>query len=132
MTVPELGNFRWLTVGVPGQPDVAITLMADTGPARSSTTRRASRSSALMAKGAYGGLFFTTDDCRATYEELKASASSSSRSRRSSPTASTPASATPWATRCVWCSESVQSPDEFRAAPVVLWMNTRRQSRGAL
>ena len=23
VTVPELGNFRWLTVGVPGQPDVA-------------------------------------------------------------------------------------------------------------
>ena len=25
VTVPELGNFRWLTVGVPGQPDIAIT-----------------------------------------------------------------------------------------------------------
>jgi predicted enzyme related to lactoylglutathione lyase len=25
-----------------------------------------------MAKGASGGLFFTTDDCRASYEELKA------------------------------------------------------------
>jgi predicted enzyme related to lactoylglutathione lyase len=25
----------------------------------------------LMAKGASGGLFFTTDDCRGTYEELK-------------------------------------------------------------
>ena len=24
-----------------------------------------------MAKGASGGLFFPTDDCRATYEELK-------------------------------------------------------------
>ena len=24
-----------------------------------------------MAKGASGGLFFSTDDCRATYEELK-------------------------------------------------------------
>ena len=28
VTVPELGNFRWLTVGPAGQPDVAITLMA--------------------------------------------------------------------------------------------------------
>src|SRR5207302_6244824 len=27
VTVPEMGNFRWLTVGIPGQ-DVAITLMA--------------------------------------------------------------------------------------------------------
>ena len=25
----------------------------------------------FLAKGAAGGLFFTTDDCRATYEELK-------------------------------------------------------------
>ena len=25
----------------------------------------------LMAKGAAGGLFFATDDCQATYEELK-------------------------------------------------------------
>jgi catechol 2,3-dioxygenase-like lactoylglutathione lyase family enzyme len=32
VTVPELGNFRWLTVGVPGQPDIAITLMAIPGP----------------------------------------------------------------------------------------------------
>ena len=26
---------------------------------------------ALVAKGAAGGLFFSTDDCEATYEELK-------------------------------------------------------------
>ena len=26
VTVAEMGNFRWLTVGVPGQPDVAIVL----------------------------------------------------------------------------------------------------------
>ena len=32
VTVPELGNFRWLTVGVPGQPEVSITLMAVPGP----------------------------------------------------------------------------------------------------
>ena len=31
VTVPELGNFRWLSVGIPGQ-DVAITLMAVPGP----------------------------------------------------------------------------------------------------
>ena len=33
VTVPELGGFRWLTVGVPGQ-DVALALMAVPGPAR--------------------------------------------------------------------------------------------------
>jgi catechol 2,3-dioxygenase-like lactoylglutathione lyase family enzyme len=69
VTVPELGNFRWLTVGVPGQ-DVAITLMAIPGaPVFDDDTRR--KITDLMAKGASGGLFFTTDDCRATYEELK-------------------------------------------------------------
>jgi predicted enzyme related to lactoylglutathione lyase len=70
VTVPELGNFRWLTVGVPGQPDVAITLMAIPGPpVFEQETRRQIQE--LLAKGASGGLFFATDDCRATYEELK-------------------------------------------------------------
>ena len=70
VTVPEMGNFRWLTVGVPGQPDVAITLMAVPGPPVFEEETRA-QIHALLAKGASGGLFFTTDDCRATYEELK-------------------------------------------------------------
>jgi catechol 2,3-dioxygenase-like lactoylglutathione lyase family enzyme len=68
VTVPEMGNFRWLSVGVPGQ-DVAITLMAVPGPPVFDAETR-DRIMALMAKGASGGLFFTTDDCRATYEEL--------------------------------------------------------------
>jgi uncharacterized glyoxalase superfamily protein PhnB len=70
VTVPELGNFRWLSVGVPGQQDVAIVLMAIPGePVFTDETRNEIRS--LMAKGASGGLFFHVDDCRATYEELK-------------------------------------------------------------
>ena len=32
VTLPELGNFRWLAVGPPGQEDVAIVLMAIPGP----------------------------------------------------------------------------------------------------
>ena len=43
VTVPEMGNFRWLSVGVPGQPDVSITLMAVPGPP-SSRRRPAPRS----------------------------------------------------------------------------------------
>ena len=70
VTVPELGNFRWLTVGVPGQDDVAITLMAVPGPPVFDAETQA-QIKALMAKGASGGLFFATDDCRASYEELK-------------------------------------------------------------
>jgi catechol 2,3-dioxygenase-like lactoylglutathione lyase family enzyme len=70
VTVPELGNFRWLSVGLPGQPDVAITLMAIPGPpVFEEETRK--QILELMAKGAAGGLFFATDDCKATYEELK-------------------------------------------------------------
>ena len=70
VTVPELGNFRWLTVGVPGQPDIAITLMAVPGPPVFDESTR-EQIHALMAKGASGGLFFATDDCRASYEQLK-------------------------------------------------------------
>jgi uncharacterized OsmC-like protein len=32
VTVPEMGDFRWLTVAPPGQPHVAIVLMAIPGP----------------------------------------------------------------------------------------------------
>ena len=70
VTVPEMGNFRWLSVGVPGQPDVAITLMAVPGPpVFDEDTQRKLKE--LIAKGAATGLFFSTDDCRASYEELK-------------------------------------------------------------
>ena len=70
VTVPELGNFRWLSVGVPGQPDVAITLMAVPGPpVFDEDTRK--KILELVSKGAATGLFFTTDDIHATYEELK-------------------------------------------------------------
>jgi catechol 2,3-dioxygenase-like lactoylglutathione lyase family enzyme len=70
VTVPEMGNFRWLTVGVPGQKDVALTLMPVPGPpVFDEETRDQLR--ALVAKGAAGGLFFSTDDCRASYEELR-------------------------------------------------------------
>jgi predicted enzyme related to lactoylglutathione lyase len=70
VTVPEMGNFRWLTVGVPGQPEVAIALMAIPGPPVFDEDTRA-QIQALLGKGAAGGLFFSTDDCRASYEELK-------------------------------------------------------------
>jgi catechol 2,3-dioxygenase-like lactoylglutathione lyase family enzyme len=70
VTVPEMGNFRWLSVGVPGQEDVAITLMAVPGPPVFEEETRA-QIHALLAKGASGGLFFATDDVHGTYEELK-------------------------------------------------------------
>jgi catechol 2,3-dioxygenase-like lactoylglutathione lyase family enzyme len=70
VTVPEMGNFRWLTVGLPGQDDVALTLMPVPGPPVFDADTR-DQLNTLMAKGAAGGLFFSTEDCRTTYEELK-------------------------------------------------------------
>ena len=70
VTVPELGNFRWLSVGVPGQPDVAITLRAVPGPPVFDEETRA-QIQTLLAKGASGGLFFSSDDVQGSYEELK-------------------------------------------------------------
>jgi uncharacterized glyoxalase superfamily protein PhnB len=70
VTLPEMGNFRWLTVGPAGQPDIAIVLMAIPGPpVMDSDTGEQVRD--LMAKGFAGTVFLTTDDCRGTYEELK-------------------------------------------------------------
>ena len=69
VTVPELGNFRWLVVGPVGQPEIGIALMAIPGePVMDSQTANDVRN--LMAKGFAGTVFLTTDDVRASYEEL--------------------------------------------------------------
>jgi predicted enzyme related to lactoylglutathione lyase len=71
VTLPELGNFRWLAVSPPGQEDVSIVLMAIPGPPVMDAAT-AEEVSSLMAKGFSGTVFLTTDDCHASYEELKA------------------------------------------------------------
>jgi len=70
VTVPELGNFRWLTVGPPNQPDIAVVLMAIPGPPLMDA-ETAEQVKSLMGKGFAGTIFLTTDDCQAAYEELK-------------------------------------------------------------
>jgi len=70
VTLPEMGNFRWLTVGVPGQEDVAIVLMSVPGPPVFDE-ETSSKLKDLIAKGAAGGLFFATDDVDGTFQELK-------------------------------------------------------------
>ena len=70
VTLPELGNFRWLTVGPVGQPDVGVALMAIPGPPVMDTST-AEQVRDLMGKGFAGTLFLTTDDIRASYQELK-------------------------------------------------------------
>jgi predicted enzyme related to lactoylglutathione lyase len=71
VTLEEMGDFRWLTVGPPSQPDVAIVLMHIPGPpVMSDATGEQVRD--LVAKGFAGTIFLSTDDCQASYEELKA------------------------------------------------------------
>jgi uncharacterized glyoxalase superfamily protein PhnB len=70
VTLPEMGNFRWLTVGPAGQDDIAIVLMAIPGPpVMDPDTQGEVRN--LMGKGFAGTVFLTTADVRATYEDLK-------------------------------------------------------------
>jgi predicted enzyme related to lactoylglutathione lyase len=70
VTLAEMGDFRWLTVGPPGQDDVSIVLMAIPGPPVFDD-ETAAQVRELMAKGAAAGVFLTTDDCRSSYEELR-------------------------------------------------------------
>jgi len=70
VTLPELGDFRWLTVGPAGQPDFSVVLMAIPGPpvmdgATADEVRK------LMSKGFAGTVFLTTDDVYSDYEALK-------------------------------------------------------------
>jgi uncharacterized glyoxalase superfamily protein PhnB len=69
VTIPEMGDFRWLTVGPAGQDDVNIVLMAIPGPpVLDDQTAEEVRS--LMSKGFAGTVFLTTEDCQKSYEEL--------------------------------------------------------------
>ncbi|HEY0389161.1 MAG TPA: VOC family protein [Gaiellales bacterium] len=70
VTLPEMGDFRWVTVGPAGQDEVSITLMAIPGePVMDAESQEQVRT--LMAKGFAGTVFLTTDDVRADYEELR-------------------------------------------------------------
>jgi catechol 2,3-dioxygenase-like lactoylglutathione lyase family enzyme len=70
VTLPEMGDFRWLTVGPAGQPDFSIVLMAIPGPPVMDP-ETAEQVKTLMAKGFAGTVFLTTDDVYADYEQLR-------------------------------------------------------------
>ena len=102
-----MGDFRWLTVGPPGQDDVAIVLMAIPGPPMIDDEATDAQIRDLMAKGFAGTVFLTTDDCQASYEKLTRPWRRVHRDARGrARTASTPASATRPAT----ASASPRSP----------------------
>jgi catechol 2,3-dioxygenase-like lactoylglutathione lyase family enzyme len=64
------GDYRWLTVRVPGQPGTEISLEQPGPPLHDEATAAQLRE--LITKGALGGLVFVTDDARGLYETLKA------------------------------------------------------------
>ncbi len=64
-----MDGFRWLTVGPESQPDVAILLAEPAPPMFSEEDGSAVKT--LVAKGAFSGGVLETDDCRATFEDLR-------------------------------------------------------------
>ncbi|MGC5345747.1 VOC family protein [Streptomyces sp. DT24] len=65
-------GMRWVTVGSPSQPDVEIVLEPPlANPNASSADKQAMAE--LLAKGMLRGVIFSTDDCDATFERVRAS-----------------------------------------------------------
>ena len=92
MTMPEMGDFRWLSVAPPGGRGTAVVLMAIPGaPVFDEETRSTIREA--YSKRRRRPPFLTTDDVRADYEALKARGVDSPSRPRSARTASTAASA---------------------------------------
>ena len=63
------GDYRWLTVRVPGTPETEISLEQPGSPLHDEATAEQLRE--LITKGALTGLVFRTDDARGLYETLK-------------------------------------------------------------
>jgi catechol 2,3-dioxygenase-like lactoylglutathione lyase family enzyme len=70
VTMPEFGNYRWLTVGPPGQPEVSLILSLPGPPVVDPET--AEQVKAMIAKGLMGSVILAVDDVRATYEVMRA------------------------------------------------------------
>jgi catechol 2,3-dioxygenase-like lactoylglutathione lyase family enzyme len=69
-TDQTMGDFRWLTVSPPAQPDHELILLVPGPPMMDPES--AEQLKALLAKGILSPGAFDVDDCRATYEELRA------------------------------------------------------------
>lgn len=64
----RVGDFRWLTVGPPGQPGVQFVLMTPGPPMHDPETEKTVRE--LIAKGGMSSGVWATHDCRKTHQEL--------------------------------------------------------------
>lgn len=69
VTIAEMGNYRWLTVGPTSQPDVSLILTVPGPPVIDGEL--AKRLSDFIAQGVIGSYHFATDDCQATFLELQ-------------------------------------------------------------
>ncbi|MBX3078317.1 MAG: VOC family protein [Cryobacterium sp.] len=63
------GDYRWLTVRVPGEGSTEISLEQPGAPLHDENTADQLRE--LITKGALGGLVFFTDDAHALYDTLR-------------------------------------------------------------
>jgi catechol 2,3-dioxygenase-like lactoylglutathione lyase family enzyme len=63
------GDYRWLTVRVPGDKQTEISLETPGAPLHDEATGEVMRE--LITKGAMGGLVFITDDANGLYQELR-------------------------------------------------------------
>lgn len=64
-------DMRWVTLGSPSQPDVDIVLEPPLADPNASPDDRAAMAD-LLAKGMLRAVIFSTDDCDATFEHLRA------------------------------------------------------------
>ncbi|MCF4122119.1 VOC family protein [Antribacter sp. KLBMP9083] len=64
-------DMRWVTLGSPSQPDVDIVLEPPLADPNASPADRAAMAD-LLAKGMLRAVIFSTDDCDATFEHIRA------------------------------------------------------------
>jgi catechol 2,3-dioxygenase-like lactoylglutathione lyase family enzyme len=67
----RMGDFRWLTVGPKGQPNLEFVLYAVKGHGGMMDEATVAHLRAILEQGLMGPGVFEADDCQATYEDLK-------------------------------------------------------------
>ena len=70
VTLPEFGDYRWLTVQHPDQPSFQLGLFLPGPPTIDAGTAQSVRE--IVAKGAMPPLILEVDDCRAACERMRA------------------------------------------------------------
>ena len=65
------GQFRWITVGPPGQPQTSIVLYPPAAPPGLTDDERRTIAE-MMAKGVFANLLLATKDLDATFEQVQA------------------------------------------------------------